>query len=66
MNTTQGALVLVGMNTTEPQIFFNGQVVEGVQAIAVTNTATKHSVTLTVAEPLQELVDAGIIIKRGV
>lgn len=65
MNTAQGSLVLVGMNTDQPQIFFNGQAVEGVHSIQVVNNTTKRQVVLTLDEPLQELVDAGITIKRG-
>lgn len=66
MNTTQGSLVIVGANTTTPQVFFNGAQVEGVKTITVANNATVQRVVIGMEEPLQELVDAGITIKRGV
>lgn len=66
MNTTQGSLVIVGANTTTPQVFFNGTQVEGVKTVTVANNATVQRVVIGMDEPLQSLVDAGITIKRGV
>lgn len=66
MQTTQGSLVVVGANTPEPKVFWNGQEIEGITGITVTNTGETQRVVLRLPEPLQELVDAGIIIKRGV
>lgn len=65
MNTTQGSLVIVGANTTTPQVFFNGTQVEGVKTITVTHTDKVQRVVIGMDEPLQSLVDAGITIKRG-
>jgi len=65
MNTTQGSLVIVGANTTEPKVFFNGAEVESVSGISVVNDTERQRVMLTVPEPHQELIDAGIVIKRG-
>lgn len=66
MNTAQGSLVIVGANTTTPQVFFNGTQVEGVKTITVANTEKVQRVVIGMEEPLQSLVDAGITIKRGV
>jgi len=66
MNTTQGSLVIVGANTDQPEAYWNGKIIEGITGITVTNTELTQRVVLRLPEPLQELVDAGIIIKRGV
>lgn len=66
MNTAQGSLVIVGANTIEPKVFFNGAEVADVTSISVANDVDRQRVILTVPEPHQELIDAGIVIKRGV
>ena len=68
MQTTQGNLVLIGMNTPSPQVFWNGVQVQGVTGINVSNNTDTQRVLLTLTEDpiIAELKAAGIIIKRGV
>ena len=68
MQTTQGNLVLIGMNTPSPQVFWNGVQVQGVTGINVSNNTDAQRVLLALTEDpiIAELKAAGIIIKRGV
>lgn len=65
MNITQSSLVMVGLNTTEPKVFWNGQEVPGIVGITASNTGTTPRVVLNIAEDplLAEMQAAGIIIR---
>lgn len=67
IQATQGSLVMVGLNTPEAQVFWNGVKVEGIKGIAVANGAGLSRVTLTLPEDpiLAEMQAAGIVIKRS-
>jgi hypothetical protein len=66
---TQGALVIVGLNTAATQVFWNGAPVQGVVEVKVTWTAAKQKIKLTVnvanATLYEQLVSAGIVVKTG-
>lgn len=66
MQTTQGSLVMVGLNTTSPQVFWNGVKLEGIVGIKVDNTSTDQKVVLKMRDSniVSELRDAGIVIRR--
>lgn len=66
MNISQGSLVMVGLHTTEPKVFWNGQEVPGVKGITASNTGASPRVVLNVAEDplLAEMKAAGIKIVR--
>ena len=66
IQTTQGSLVLVGMNTATPQVFWNGQLVPGVTGIHVDNETDINRVVLKVPEDpiIAELKAAGITVRR--
>jgi hypothetical protein len=57
---------MVGLNTTEPKVFWNGTEVPGIVGIVASNTGTSPRVVLNIAEDplLAELQAAGIIIRR--
>ena len=67
MNITQSSLVIVGANTPDRKVFWNGQEVSGISEINVSNDAERQRVVITVAEDplLAELKAAGIIIRRA-
>ena len=68
ITSTQGSLVMVGLNTRDPQIFWNGVLVSGVTDISIDNDTENIRVVFRVKEgtPVTELKNAGIIIKKGV
>jgi hypothetical protein len=67
MQTTQGSLVLVGLNTNTPQVFWNGQIVGGITGIQVNNNELQTSVVFKMNEDpvIAEMKAAGITVKRG-
>jgi hypothetical protein len=67
MNVAQGNLVLIGLHTKTPQVFWNGQLVDGIKQIKVTNDTLINKVQLTFSAEgaLAEMVEAGIEIKVG-
>ncbi len=67
MNITQSSLVIVGANTPDRKVFWNGQEVSGISEINVSNDAERQRVVITVAEDplLAEMKAAGIIIRRA-
>jgi hypothetical protein len=67
LNTAQGSLVMVGLNTGTPQVFWNGQLVEGVNGINIVNNSARQSVVLSLPESPQitSMQSAGITIRRG-
>ena len=67
MNSAQGSLVIVGANSTECKVFWNGQPVPNI-GVSVINSATLQRVVLTVQEDpiLAEMAAAGITIKRSI
>ena len=66
LNSTQGSLVMVGLNTETPQVFWNGAKVDGVLGIAVDSGAAVRKVVLRVQEDpvLDEMQAAGVIVRR--
>ncbi len=66
MNITQSSLVIVGANTPDRKVFWNGQEVSGISEINVSNDAERQRVVITVAEDplLAEMKAAGITIRR--
>lgn len=67
MNTANGNLVLIGLHTKTPQVYWNGQLVEGVKAIKVNNDSLISKVQLVISAEgaLAEMAAAGIEIKVG-
>lgn len=67
MNITQSSLVIVGANTPDRKVFWNGQEVSGISELNVSNDAERQRVVITVAEDplLAEMKAAGIIIRRA-
>lgn len=67
MQITQGNLVMVGVNTLTPQVYFNGKQVEGVVGIRIDWEADEQRVKLKVNgtddSTYQALLAAGIHIK---
>ncbi len=67
MNTAEGSLTFVGLNTVAPQIFWNGAVVPNVVSIRTDWESDDARVKLVVSAITQELNDAltnaGVIIK---
>lgn len=70
MQTTQGSLVIIGANTAEPQVFWNGVPVQGVVGIHIDNERVKQQRTVTLRlkeDPaIVEMRAAGINIRYGV
>jgi len=62
MQTAHGQLTILNAHTPEPQVFWNGDQVPNIKALAVYN----GKVTLTLPEDpvLAEMKAAGIVIKR--
>lgn len=50
MNITQSSLVIVGANTPDRKVFWNGQEVSGISELNVSNDAERQRVVITVAE----------------
>jgi hypothetical protein len=70
MQTAQGSLVLLNLHTEQPEVFWNGRLVEGVQRIHSHHDEDEHRVKLVVKGNQDalyvEMVDAGIQIKKVV
>lgn len=66
ITSAQGSLTMIGLNTDEPKVYFNGQLVPDVLAINVVNNETTQSVALKLAETAlnADLIAAGIQIRR--
>jgi hypothetical protein len=66
VNTAQGSLVMLGLNTPTPQVFWNGALVDGIVGINVVNNGAKQSVVLKIpdSEQIASMQDAGITIRR--
>lgn len=68
MQATQGSLVLIGLNTPTPQVFWNGVLVQGVQRIRTEWEADESRVKLIVDgdddATYLAMADAGIIVKK--
>lgn len=68
MLTTQGSLVMIGLNTDNPQILFNGFPVPGIVQVKVSWEADERKVQLRVNGNNEDLYrrisDAGISIKK--
>jgi len=67
MNVAPGNLVLIGLHTKAPQVFWNGKPVEGVKQIKVNNDTLVSKVQLVISAEgaLAEMAAAGIEIKVG-
>jgi hypothetical protein len=66
MNITQSSLVIVGANTPDVKVFWNGQEVPGIVGITIDHDAAMRRVTLKFKEDpqLAEMQEAGITIRR--
>lgn len=67
IETAQGNLVMVGLNTLNPKVFWNGQLVDGIVGVQVNSTeGQKPSVTLKVKEQVNfaEMQSSGVNIRR--
>ena len=66
MNTIQSNLVIVGANTPECKVFWNGKEVQHA-GISIDNNSTRRRVILSVQEDpvLAEMQAAGVIVRRG-
>ena len=68
MITAQGSLVMVGLNTELPQVFFNGLRVPGITEIKIDWEHDEQRVKLKVngvEDALyMQLVDAGVTVKK--
>lgn len=67
MLAAQGSLVMIGLNTNSPQIFWNGIKLEGITGIQVDNDEQDHKVVLRMKEDatVSELRAAGIAVRRA-
>lgn len=65
MQTTQGSLVIVGANTSECKVFWNGNEIPNV-GITVDNDIDSKRVVIKVSEDplLAEMASAGVLFKR--
>ena len=65
MQTTQGSLVIVGANTSECKVFWNGNEIPNV-GITVDNDIASKRVVIKVSEDplLAEMASAGVLFKR--
>ena len=65
METAQGSLVIIGANTADCQVFWNGAIVPN-KGVTVENTLDIHKVVIKVKEDpsVAEMQSAGITIRR--
>lgn len=65
MQTTQGSLVIIGANTSDCKVFWNGNEVPNA-GITVDNDADSKRVVIKVLEDplLAEMATAGVVFKR--
>jgi hypothetical protein len=68
IHATQGSLTMVGLNTSSPQVFWNGKAVPGIVAIKTEWEDDEARVKLKVDGAddalYMELVAAGIVVKK--
>jgi hypothetical protein len=68
MITAQGSLVMIGLNTDTPQVFFNGAAVPGITEVKVDWEHDEQRVKLRVNGSddaiYMQLVDAGVTVKK--
>ena len=67
METAQGNLVIIGANTADCQVFWNGVIVPN-KGVVVENTLDVHKVVIKVQEDpsVAEMQSAGITVRRVV
>lgn len=69
INIAEGSLTIVGANTSTPQVFWNGVLVENVVSVRVSNDVNEQRVVITVPEQdatLASMQSSGVIIRREV
>lgn len=69
LNTAQGNLVMIGLNTIDPKVFWNGKEIQNLSGIQVACELGKETrVILKVKEDadLAEMQSAGVTIRRVV
>lgn len=70
MIAAQGSLTLLNVHTDEPQVFWNGQRVDGVQRIHVHNDEDEHRVKLVISggddAVIASLLASGVQVRRVV
>lgn len=66
VQATEGSLVMIGLNTESPKVFWNGVMLQGITGIQVDNDAGGHKVVLKMNEDatVSELRAAGIAVRR--
>lgn len=66
MNIGQGNLVVVGANTKDQQVYWNGAKVEGIVGLSIDNNEKRQRVVVTVKDDpvLAEMAAAGIKVRR--
>lgn len=68
MQIVQGSLVIVGVNTVNPQVLFNGSQVQGVTGIFIDWDSSEQRVKLTVSgvdyDTYNKLALEGVIVKK--
>ena len=68
MITAQGSLMMLGLNTDEPKVFFNGVAVQGITEINVNWEHDEQRVKLRVNGDddtmYMQLTEAGITVKK--
>lgn len=66
INSAQGSLTMIGLNTANPSVYFNGEQVPGVLSINVVNNQDIRQVVLKLEEDpmVIGLQQAGITIRR--
>jgi uncharacterized protein YcsI (UPF0317 family) len=70
LQTAQGSLTMVGLNTDTPKIFWNGALIEGITSVRTDWEDGEKRVRLklggTISPALEaEMVASGITIKKG-
>jgi hypothetical protein len=62
--STKGSLVMIGLNTDKPQVYFNGSEITGVIGLNVVNNKRTQTVVLKVSgsAPLVALQEAGVVV----
>lgn len=67
METTQGSLVIIGANTPECKVYWNGKIVPQVGVVVNNDPDSKRVIVKVMEDPvLAEMQAAGIVIRRVV
>lgn len=66
VQATEGSLVMIGLNTSNPKVFWNGALIPNITGILIDNGPEVHKVVLNMQEDntVAELKAAGISVRR--